>query len=558
MDRSEQRTNRIALALLAAAMCISATWLMLAGKAMTFSGDEVFYYARFIDHSGAVAPGNGLEYFFAPHNGHLGALGKLIYRGLFLTVGADYAVFRAVEIACVFACVILFFILARRRVGPLAALIPSVLLLFYGYAEQSLLWAFSLHTILALAFGLGALLTLERGDRRGDVATCLLLVLSIATVELGLAFTVGAAVAVLLGKDRWRRSWIFLVPLALFAIWWLWARKFGQTTIELTNVHLIPVDFTNALAAIAGSVFGVNPTGEGVSSNVTTITTWGTLIAAAAVVALVFRVRRGGVPVGLWVALATLFAYWMMITLGGRPPDSTRYLFPGTVLVFLIAANALQGTRITAAALAVASCIVLLAIPPNLAKFYDARRSSVVDAENTRTEYAMLELARGRFNPEYMPAIDPHVAGVGGAVFVPLSAREYFRSAGEFGSLAYSLDQVRDARVEERTVADATLIGALGIGLEPAEAPGGFRSCPSALSGSPSHSVFFNLQPGGALLGSRSQDPIEVGLGRFGRGGSGVALGTLEAGGWGRIAPPADAAHERWWAVVDGPVYVCG
>lgn len=538
-------------------MCVSAVWLMLAGKGLTFYGDDVFYYARFIDHSGAVAPGSGLEYFLAPHNGHLQVLGKLIYRGLFLAVGTDYAVFRAIEVAAVLTCVGLFFVLARRRVGSIAALIPSVLLLFFGYAGESLLWAFDMHTILALAFGLGALVTLERGDRRGDLATCILLILAIATVEVGLAFTVGVAVSVLLRDDRRQRAWVFLVPLALFAIWWLWARRFGQTTFDLTNVHLIPVDFTNALAAVAGSIFGLNPTGEGVPFQVTTVTTWGTVVAALGVIGLAFRLRQGRVPDGLWIALAILLTYWSMITLADRPPDSSRYIFVGTIMVLLIAANALSGVRIGAAALIVASCLAALAIPPNIAKFYDQQRPALFEAENTRAEYAMIELAGHRANPDYAPGSDARVTEMGGAVFVPLSAGEYLRAAGEFGSLAYSLDQVRSQRVEKRAVSDAALIGALGIELEPAQPPREPNDCLTNLEGTPDHSVFFFLPPGGALLGSRAQLPVDVHLGRFGKGGGGVELGQLEPDRWGRLTIPSDAAHDRWWVVVDGPVYFC-
>ena len=58
------------------------------------------------------------------------------------------------------ACVALFFELARRRVGPMVALVPCLSLLFLGYAWESFLWAFDLHTIYALAFGLCALLAL--------------------------------------------------------------------------------------------------------------------------------------------------------------------------------------------------------------------------------------------------------------------------------------------------------------------------------------------------------------------------------------------------------------
>jgi hypothetical protein len=558
MDRIRNVDERLlAWILLGVAMCISATWLMIAGKDLNFSGDDIFYYARLVDHNGLVSQSSGLEYFLAPHNGHLQLLGKLIYRGLFLTVGTDYTVFRVMEIAAVFVSVLLFFILARRRVRPLAALIPSVLLLFFGYGEGSFLWPFNIHTIGALAFGLGALLALERDDRRGDLGACALLILAVSTVEVGLAFTIGAAVSVLRRDDRWRRAWIFAVPLVLFGIWWMWARKFGQSEVDLVNVHRIPIDFTNALAAVVGSIFGLNPTGEGVDPNVTTVTPWGAVIAAFAVVGLIFRIRRGKVPTGLWMALAVVLTYWLMITLANRPPDSTRYLFVGAVAIFLIAASALRGMRITSVGLIVAACLVALAIPPNLAKFYDERRSSITDAENTGTEYAMLELARGHLHSDYFPATDPNVSAAGGSVFIPLSADTYFKAVDEFGSLAYPLDRITHASLGLRQIADATLAGALELALRPASSPADPGACPSSRDGSPGHSVFFFLEPGGVLLGSQTKHPVHVSVGRFGTGGPGVPLGKLDPGEWADLRIPPDSASNRWWVTVDGPVYAC-
>jgi len=549
--------RRLAWVLLGAAMCTSAIWLTIAGRDLAISGDDVFYYARFVNDNGVVAPSGGLEYFLAPHNGHLQVLGKLIYEGLFLAVGADYLYFRVMEIAAVLLTVLLFFILVRRRLRPLAALIPSVLLLFFGYAEQSFLWPFNIHTIGALLFGLAALLALERGDRRGDLLACALLVLSVATVELGVAFAVGVAVSVLLRDDRWRRAWIFAAPLALFAIWWLWAQQYGQSEVDLLNARLIPIDFTNALAALVGSIFGLNPSGADVSPHVTTVTPSATVLAAVAVFGLGYRIRRGNVPALLWAVLTVLLAYWLMITLADRPPDSTRYLFVGAVAVFLIAATALRGTRLTGPMLIAAAVVVALAIPQNISKFYDARASGIVDAENTRTQYAMVELAREHLKPGYFPAEDPRVGEAGGYIFVPLSAEIYLSSADEFGSLAYSLDEIRALSLERRQVADATLIGALDLRLRPAAPPADPGACPRSLDGRPERSVFFFLPPGGVRLGSLARRPVEVAVGRFAQGGSGIRLGRLTAGEWASLEIPHDRAGERWWAVVDGPVRVC-
>jgi hypothetical protein len=547
----------LAWVLLGIAMCISTVWLMIAGKDLTFSGDDIFYYARLVDFDGVVATSGGVEYFFAPHNGHLQILGKLIYRGLFLTVGADYTVFRAMEIVAVLASVLFFFLLAKRRVRPYAALIPSVLLLFFGAAEGSYLWPFNVHTIGALAFGLAALLTLERNDRRGDIATCALLILSIATVEVGLAFAIGVGVWMLLREDRWRRAWVFALPLALFAIWWLWARKFGQSEVELVNLKLIPANFTSALAAVLGAIFGLNPSGPGVDPNVTGVTPWGAVLGGFAVVGLVYRIKRGNVPAGLWIPLAVLAVYWTMITIANRPPDSTRYLFVAAVAIFLIAAWALRGARITAPALIAAACLVALAIPSNIEKFYDERLSSVADAENSRAEYAMFELARDRVDPGYFPAEDPRVSEAGGVIFIPLGAGSYLESEEDFGSFAYTLDEVRESSLRERQISDATLVGALELALRPADPPADPTACPSSLDGRPGSSVFFFLEPGGVLLGSQAQRPVRVALGRFGRGGAGVPLGRLEAGEWADLSIPTDEAPDRWWVSVDGPVSVC-
>lgn len=538
-------------------MAISATWLMLAGRGLTFLGDDIYYYATLVADGHHLHPGSGVEYFLAPHNGHLVVLGKLIYRALFLTFGADYTAFRAVEVAAVLLCVALFYVLVRRRLGPLAALIPSVLLLFLGYAGQSLLWPFNMHTVLALAFGLGALLALEREDRLGDIGSCALLVLSVSTVELGLAFAAGVAVSVLRRPDRMRRLWIFLVPIVLFAAWWLWARRFGQTSFVLANVKLIPKTVTDSLSAVVGSIFGVNPTGEGVPTNVTEVTAWGTALALVGVLALALRIRRGAVPKWLWVSLTAILTYWVMLAMANRPGDSTRYIFVGTLMVLLVAADALRTRRLGAGALLGAACVVALAIPPNIAKFYDARGPSLTDARNTRTEDAMLELARRTVRPWYTPARDPQVVAAGGTVFTPLRSRDYLRAAKDFGSLGFSLAEIRAQSQDVRHLADVTLVRALRLDVGPAAPIRNVAGCPTQHRWWPNRSIDLPLPRGGVVLGSRAQWPITVAVSRFGSPRPGVEIGRLDPGRWASVEIPPDRAPDRWRVLLNGPVYAC-
>ena len=549
---------RLAWLLLAIGMCVSAAWMMIAGNGLIFVNDDVFYYAQYVAHGfSEIEPAHGVEYFFAPSNGHLQVLGKLVYRMLFELFGANYAVFRAVDVAGVMICIGLFFELARRRVGPLVALVPCLSLLFLGYAWESFLWAFDMHTIYALALGLGALLALHRGDRRGDLTACVLLVLSVAMIELGLAFAVAIAISVMLRRDRLRRAWIFLVPLALYGCWWIWSRHFDQPSIALSNVKLIPKTATDGLAAVAGSVFGLNPTGAGVFQPTTGITGWGSALAALAVVALVWRISRGRVPRTLWVFLAVVLSYWVLIALGNRAPDSSRYIFVATLLVFLVAADALAGARVPSLAVLAALAVVAIAIPPNVAKLYDGRGPQLNDATNTRVEYAMLDLVEGKVPPGYTPGEDKRVADRGGHVFTSLNAKDYFDAAANFGHLGMSLDELRGENLQRREIADATLVGALGIGLRPAVAPPSPGRCQSSLDGRSGGEVFFYPPRGGVLLGSRAERPIEIAVGRFGTGGGGVKLGKLAAGKWANLALPPDLASEPWWVALDGPAYVC-
>lgn len=549
--------HRLAWLILTAAMVASATFLLIVGRDLSFAGDELYYFAHLTQQGYAPSHVGGLEYLLSPHNDHFVFLGRVVYEALFAIAGTDYVVFRIAGIAGIFVCVGLLFTLAARRIDPLVALAPCILLLFLGFAYETLLWPFNLHTVYSLAFGLGAVLALERGDRRGDVIACALLVCSVATVELGLAFVAGVAVSVLLRGDRWRRVWIFLVPIAVYAIWWLWARKFDQPTSTLLNVHLIPTDVGNALSAVTGSLAGVNTTGVGVPAQTTGITSLGAVLAGAVAAALAFRVWRGRLPAPFWLVLVTLLAYWVTIALGGRPPDSSRYVFVGSVLLILLASYALDGVRVPLVAGACVAIVAVLAIGPNLAKLFDGRRLLLNDAAATRTEFAMLELSRDHVEPGYTPGADSRVIEASGGNLVAISAEDYFRGAAEHGSLAYSLGQVRTESPPFRAVADATLISALRVKLDPTAEPHDGSSCPSLVKPSPQHRDWFQLPGEGVVLSPRSDRPLTVALRRFETAGLGTPIGTLQPGEWAALKAPPDSAPDSWMVVVDRPVTVC-
>jgi hypothetical protein len=548
------RESLLLPALLGLAMLASGVWIMWSGRGLGIHGDEVFYIGHLVDRNGVTEPLHGIEYFFAPHNSHLVLIGRLIFSAIYNVFGTTYWVLRAAEMLGVLVAVGLFYVLVQRRTTAWIALAFSISLLFLGYAQETFLWPFDLHTVYSAAFGLGALLALEREDRKGDLGACVLLVLAVLTLEVGIAFAVGVAVGVLLREDRLRRLWVFIVPAAVYAIWWIWARKFGQSELELANVHLIPETFAKGAAAVAGSLFGVNPTSA--PPEVTTVTTAGEIIAVLAVIALVWRFRRGGVPSTLWVSLATLFAYWVSIALGARGADDSRYIFVEALLALLVAADALRGVRVNKWAIVVVFLVVAFALRPNLIKMNHGAEQTRAMTDADAAEYAMVELAGARAPENFEPALQPAVQAVG-PVDTQLDAGQYREVLKNYGSLASSLHSVEAADEPIPAIADATLVTAYGLYMQEIETPADEKGCTEVTDASAAQKAYFKLAPGGVLLRNSGSEPTEVRLSRFAHGGRGVWVGTFKPGIWAELAIPRDRSKVPWDAIVSGPVRIC-
>lgn len=542
------------------AMVLSAILILITAGGESFGIDEMFYLGRMVEDSGRVVAYDSLslEYLFGPYNGHLQFGGKLIYEATFVLFGADYTAFVLVNIAALCAAVGLLFELMRRRVGSLAALAPCVLLLFLGFAREVLLWPFDVHTLAAIALGLGALLALEREDRRGDILACVLITLSVFTIEVGLAILVGIAVLVLWRPDRLRRAWIFLLPAALYAAWWIWARKFdqGQSAIEIANFDLIPETVFHSAAAVLGALTGTNPVIP--ATYITAVTWFGKGLAVLAAVAIVVRLRLGAIPRALWAWLAILLFYWVTMGAAARPPEGSRYVFFGAVGVLLVAAEAISGRIGKRMTLAV-FVIVALALPANIAQLRSGHETDVLhhDAEVSKAEFAMLELAGNRVDPDYVVSADPDVSAVGGGLFIGILAGAYLRSVERNGSPAYSLEGLRGQPEELRKIADIALAGAIGLQPEAIHPPADAGRCEVVSPAPDSTSATFPLLPGKTLFSPAGTQPVRVGLRRFASTESGV-LEEIPPGAWRSLEIPADAAPEPWRALIDAPLRVCG
>ncbi|HVD39454.1 MAG TPA: hypothetical protein VNC16_00425 [Solirubrobacterales bacterium] len=542
---------------LAVAMAVSLGLIVTATNGQGFAIDELYYYARVAIKDGGLfhydSPFSP-EYLLSPFNGHLALGGRFTYESVFATGGAHYTVFVVVDALGICACAGLLFVFARRRIGDVAALAPALLVLFFGVAREQFLWPLDFNTSVALATGLAAILCLQRETRRGDVAACLLLAVSAAMIEVGLAFIVGAALLIAMTPERWRRAWIVVAPLILYAIWWIWSAKFGQGETELSNVTAAPKTFFESIAVSLGALTGTNPVHA--DSFGTEVTTLGRVLAAIGLVALVVRIALGDLPRTIWVWIVTALAYWTLLAIADRPPQSTRYLLVSAVLVLLVAADCFRrplSNRVGA----VLVVLALLPLPANVDALFTAEDENVLrtDVPKSRAEFAMLELAGERVDPGYVVSADPRVADLGGSLYLGIPAGAYLDASKENGSIAYSLDELREQPEEIREIADAALAGAYPIELEPGDAPGPAETCRTTKPRN-GHPAVVEMAGGFNHVRVAGRGAPLIGLRRFASSGPGVPIAKLQAGGWAVLRLPQDGA-EHWKLVTNATVTTC-
>jgi hypothetical protein len=506
----------------------------------------------FFDETNIFVVDRGLspDALLAPLNGHLVLLQRLIYAVNFELFGAEFVVVRVVEAVGVLLVVGLVFVLAKRRIGPAAALAPALLLLFFGSAWELNLVVSGIGNVYAVAAGLGALLALERPDPRRELLACALLTVAVASFTLGLAFAIGVVVLLLLQPDRRGHLWVPLVPLALYVAWFVWVRAVyvpdhGEVqNFEVWNVLLIPNFVADAAASLAGALAGLNydfqP--QDLIPVFRTDSAYGPLLAALAAFALGVRIWRGARSPLLWALIAALLAFWVALALGfgtGRNPTVVRYTYGGAVLAILIAAEAARGVRFSRTALLALFAVTALALGANLARLREGANFYRELATSLRAELTAIELARGHVGTSFLPSS-------GALNTVAMRAGPYLDAVQRNGSPAYSTAELSEQPETRRSAADAVLVSALGIAIAPGSPAGRVGNC-RQVAGTAGSSRTLAVRPPGVRLTSPTGGRIA--LGRFASAAS-VQVGSLPARRPVDLRIPDDRSSLAWRASV--------
>ncbi|MEI7626528.1 MAG: hypothetical protein WCK06_10335, partial [Actinomycetota bacterium] len=299
-----------------------------------------------------------------------------------------------------------------------------------------------------VAFGVWALVALERNSVRGDLLACLCLIGALASSGAGAPFVLGALVIVACDDRRLRRAWVVVVPLLLFAIWHLKYHPANQLQFhELPTVPRYVSELaSNAVGGLAG--LGIDY-GRPLA------------LALAGAIILRFAVPRRVTPwllamvvvaLGLW-GLIALDRSWITAAASLSP----RYIYPGAVLVVLIVVELLRGRRLAPRSAAIALAVVCVAGLANYGVLRGMGGGLRSMAEVLQARLGALSLVADSVAPGFQPA--PHEDP-------QITARGALEAQRDFGRIALTRDQLVVASATQRAAADAVLLSVPQVTVE--------------------------------------------------------------------------------------------
>lgn len=542
-DRRTAARPRLGESTLAAVVIVLGGCLILAREARrsTFTGDE---WSFILQRRGFSA-----DVLLRPHNEHLSTLPILAYKILLAVFGlGSYTPFIVLLLALHATVCILLYSLARRYVGPWVALAPTAIVAVLGPAWNDLLWAFQIGYLGSVAAGLGMALCLERHDRRGDIAACVLLAASLLCTSVGLAMIVLAAVLIALQRPReLQRLWTVGVPVGLYLLWYAF---YGVNTSQSSNIPKLPHYVFDAGASAVAAV-----TGLGQSQNPFLVpTTYGRFVLVIVVVAFIVYLVRGGRPPGLtWAALSTALALWIAEGLEAglaREPEQSRYQYTAAVLLLLAAASAANGWRPAMRGRLVLGVAILAVCVANLGILHHRAGSWAESSYFERGAEGALEVARGIVPPDFRPENSITLALAGDFGLTVITAGPYFSAVDAFGSSAYSPRQILAEPEYPREVADLIVAEAERVvpSRSSSASPRG-AVCRTSLTGTGNAQI--QMGPGTVRVRDDGRDQAQLQVRRFASRYRFLGF-SVPAGGAVAIRFPSDRATVPWHVRVVG------
>lgn len=499
-------------------------WLLLLVALFVVSGLLLLYLrARvgfFLDDWYLVLLRDGPADWMLPHNQHIIILPAAIYELSLSVFGMNPLPLHLVALTLFLISVVLLFHWMRPLVGEPVSVLGCAIVLFLGAGAGDLIFAFQIGFFGSVVGGLGALLLLRRNTTRDDWLACLLLIISVLSSTLMAPFVLAAAVQILYRDNLrpdfsrlLRNSWIILVPLLIYLVWWAGWNQDGSQEVSLLNAVRIPAYALAALGFAGASMTGAFGLREWIENYLWVIP--GIAIALGFVWILV---RRRKVPPEFLIGLAAALGFWALCSLNytaAREFYTSRYQYPSVIFLMMMLAGACKDLRPDARQLRWLGAATVIAVAINVAGlFYAFSNVYRPYAEDNLVNLAIVDLAWNTIDPNFR-------VGVGTTGGAQISARSYKAAVGRYGHPDISDDFLTGASRKNREMLDQMLVLALPIRLLPASKVIPERAGCDVVSANPEASE--TVTADSPLLWIRADRTVQIRVGRFGPDAGAVA-----------------------------------
>ncbi|MEX1218790.1 MAG: hypothetical protein WEB05_00180 [Solirubrobacterales bacterium] len=540
-DISGEWRDHLPIALLAIAMVVSA-WLGLSlNSGLTFYADE---WDPLLNR-----PGWGLDQIFAPFNGHPTMIPMVIYKAVQEIFGMDST--RPVQI--VHATLLLamngvLFVYLRRRVGDWTALIATVMILFLGAAFEVLIYSFTINFTGAITAGIGALLMLERDDRKGDLAAAALLVLGACISMVILPFIAAAAVEWILNpRDRRNRIFVPGASVLFLLLWWVvWGRQGESSFFSAADIPAIPGHLFASIGAGFTALFGLANGANSGFEQPNLI--WGKLMAVGAAILAAWRIRSlKGPPRDFLMILAGLAVLEISVVLGGRDPIVSRFLLPTAIFILMGASTLLRGVVFRTSWLVVAGIVAVLSVQGGV-RLWESKANGrwVVASQLVRSYVTGLELAGQDTKPD---------AKSGFERWEYFELERFTEAFARYGSPSFERGEWAGLKAKELTSLDQGLIAASGVGLDSRPPKTATRTCGQTIPGQ-----VIKIKPGRYRVENSSNSEVSINVARLAPD-PGTSIGAVLQGSAAGLNLPAGDLGALWRITLEpssGAVRICG
>ena len=387
---------------------LAAVVLLYLARAMTFWQDEW----------GSIMFDGGPLDVLRPVNEHWSTIPLLMYRATFAIVGLhSYVPYIAQVIALHLISVAAAYVLVRSRGGWIVATLACIPLFFLGSGSENLFWAFQTGFVGSVAFGLWALVLLERSGRASAAGAAIVLFASVMSSGMGLFFVVAAIGRTLLDPVARPRAVAIVPPAIAYTAWYLTVGHDPVTQSgHLAGVVAVAAFVARGVGHAVGAFSGLGLVPRG---NVLAVAAFGTAALATGWAVVTSR-RPPALAAGALLAIVAMYTVIGVVRAELESDFATRsrYVYVAAFLLVIAVADWLPLLRDYAGGqsrgrvglVALLSVVLVVATAANAVAFGPIRARFARNADLTRAyvELAMSTRGAGWVDPDsVLPGMPP-------------------------------------------------------------------------------------------------------------------------------------------------------